>query len=218
MPFNTTALNLMLDALDEGAASGITHIGIGGAGDPGSGTNYAGAAEASGGSYARQSVTWGAAASGVKANSNALTFNMPAGTWLYFLLFSASTGNTSVYKGYFPFGGSVLRKGFAAIDSTLANDQLICPGHGLSDGNQVIVYNTTGGALATGLTEGTVYYVVSGGVNTFKLSATLGGSPVDITGAGNGSLFWQQVVPESLGSPGTFTVDIGALALDLTGV
>jgi hypothetical protein len=44
----------------------------------------------------------------------------------------------------------------------------------------------TTGALPTGLTVGTVYYVVNSSANTFKVSATLGGSPITTTVAGSG--------------------------------
>lgn len=82
MPFNDAAKNIMLDALDESLAVGIDFIGIGNITDPGTGTNYGGT-EATGGTpaYARQGVVWGAAASGVKSNTGALTFDVPAGTY-----------------------------------------------------------------------------------------------------------------------------------------
>jgi hypothetical protein len=44
----------------------------------------------------------------------------------------------------------------------------------------------TTGALPTGLTVGTVYYVVNSSANTFNVSATLGGSPITTTVAGSG--------------------------------
>jgi hypothetical protein len=70
--------------------------------------------------------------------------------------------------------------------------------------------------LPTGLSEGTIYYVVSSATNTFKVSATLGGSAVDITALGGGEGYWQRVVPEVFASQGQVTVATGALALDAT--
>ncbi|HEX6938818.1 MAG TPA: hypothetical protein VF158_05360 [Longimicrobiales bacterium] len=66
----------MLELLDETDGTfPITHISLHTA-DPGvSGTD-----EVAGGSYARQPVTWGSAAGGVKSNSNQLVFNIPPGT------------------------------------------------------------------------------------------------------------------------------------------
>jgi hypothetical protein len=82
----------------------------------------------------------------------------------------------------------------------------------------VILFNNLGGTLATGLTEGVVYFVVSSATNTFKVSTTSGGSAVDITGLGNGTVFWQRVVPEVFASQGQISVAAGALVLDLTAI
>jgi hypothetical protein len=218
MPFNTTSLNVALDALDEGNTQ-ITHVGIATVSDPGTGTNSTGT-EATGGSpaYARQAVTWGTAASGQKSNTGTLTLDVPAGTYGFFTLWNASTGNTNNYRGYIPFGGATALKGFATVDTTLTNDQFLAPGHGMADGDRVILFNNLGGTLATGLTEGTVYFVVSSATNTFKVSTTSGGSAVDITGLGNGTVFWQRVVPEVFASQGQISVAAGALVLDLTAI
>lgn len=218
MPFNTTSLNVALDALDESVTQ-LTHVGVATVADPGTGTNFAGT-EATGGSpaYARVAVTWGAAASGQKTNTNSMTIDVPAGTYGFFIFFNALTGNTSNYRGYIPFGGASALKGFASVDTTLTNDQLLAPAHGMSDGDRVMVLNNFGGTLATGLTEGTVYFVVSSATNTFKVSATSGGAAVDITGLGNGTVYWQRVVPEVFGAQGQITVAASALVLDMTGM
>lgn len=218
MPFNTTSQNVMLDALDESVTQ-ITHIGIHTLTDPGTGTN-ANSGEATGGSpaYARQAVTWAAAASGQKSNSGALTFDVPAGTYGFFTGFNAATGNTNNYRGYIPFGGASALKGFGSVDTTLTNDQLLAPGHGMADNDRVILYNNFGGTLATGLTEGTVYFVVNSAANTFKVSTTQGGAAVDITALGNGTVFWQRVVPEVFAAQGQITVAASALILDVTGI
>lgn len=63
--------------------------------------------------------------------------------------------------------------------------------HGLSL-NDTVVFTTTG-ALPTGVTAGTTYYVITAGLtaNAFEFSATLGGSAVNTTGSQSGvhSLF-----------------------------
>lgn len=218
MPFNDTAKNVMLDALDE-TATQITHIGIGNITDPGTGTNYAGT-EATGGSpaYARQAVTWGAAASGVKANTGALTFDVPAGTYAHFLYFNASTGNTSNYRGYAPFGGSTV-KGFGEVDSTgVTNDTITSSGHGLTTDDRVVFFNVFAEAIPTGLTEGTVYFVLATGLTTdvFKVATTSGGAAVNLTG--QGEVYFHKVVPEVFAGQGQITVAIGALVLDATAI
>lgn len=216
MPFNDVAKNVMLDALDESVTQ-ITHVGIHTLTDPGTGTN-ANAGEATGGApaYARQAVTWGAAASGQKSNTGALTFDVPTGTYGFFTFFNAATGNTNNYRGYSPFGGASALKGFFSVDTTLANDQLLSVAHGMADNDRVMLFNVYAESLPTGLTEGTIYHVVSSAANTFKVSTTQGGAAVDITAVGGGEGFWQRVVPETFDAQGQLTVAISALTLDLT--
>ena len=218
MPFNDLAKNVMLDALDESVTQ-VTHVGVHTLVDPGTGAN-ANAGEATGGSpaYARLAVAWGAAAAGQKSNTGALTFDVPSGTYGFFTLWNALTGNTNNYRGYIPFGGASALKGFFSTDTTLANDQLLSVAHGLADNDRVIVYNVFAESLPTGLTEGTVYYVVASAANTFKLSTTQGGAAVDITALGGGEGYWQRVVPEVFGAQRQITVAVGALVLDLTDV
>ncbi|MFI6883371.1 hypothetical protein [Streptosporangium canum] len=217
MPFNDLGKNKALDGLDESVSGAITHIGVGNLTDPGTGTNYAGT-EATGGSpaYARQAVTWGAASAGQKSNSGALTFDVPAGSYGFLLFFNASSGNTNTYLGYAPINGST--KGFFSVDTTLSNDQLFSVAHGLADGDRVQLFNVFSESLPTGLAEGTLYYVVSSATNTFKVSATLGGSAIDITAVAGGEGFFQRVVPETFGAQGQITVAVSALALDATGI
>jgi hypothetical protein len=216
MPFNTTAKNEMLDALDE-SNSKITHVAAWTLTDPGTGTNATGT-EANGGTpaYARQAVTWGVAAAELKQNTGALTIDVPAGTYGFLCFFNASTGNTNNYRGYAPINGTV--RGVFAVDTTLTNDQFLSPGHGLANGDRVMLFNAFGTTLPTGVSEGTVYFVVSAATDTFKVSATSGGAAVDLTGVGGGEGYFEKVIPETFASQGQITVAVGALTLDLTGV
>lgn len=218
MPFNPTAKHVMLDALDESATQ-ITHVGVHTLTDPGLGTT-ANAGEASGGSpaYARQAVTWGAAAAELKSNTGALSIPVPAGTFGFLTLWNAVSGNTTNYRGYVPFGGASALKGFFSVDTTLANDQLFSRGHGMADGDRVMLFAVFAEALPTGLAEGTIYHVVNSAADAFKVSATAGGAAVDITAVGGGEGFWQKAVPETFGSDGTVTVAAGQLVLDLTAI
>lgn len=82
------AKNSMLDQLGTLAAYASLH-----SADPGTG----GSSEISGGSpaYARKAITWNAAASGSKTNSNTLTFDVPASTTVSYIgYWSASSGGT----------------------------------------------------------------------------------------------------------------------------
>ena len=223
MPFNTPALNLMLDALDESVTQ-ITHIGIHqltaappSDGTPGVGTNAAGT-EATGGGYARQAVTWAAAASGQKTGSSGtLTFDVAAGTYAWFTLFNHVSTNTNNYRGFIPFGGASAIKGFATVDTTLTNDQFLSVSHGMADTDRVIISPVFGETIPTGLTEGAVYFVVNSAANTFKLALTSGGAAIDITATGGGEIYWQRVVPEVFGATGQITVAANQLVLDITG-
>lgn len=216
MPFNDAAKNVALDALDESVTQ-ITHVGIHTLTDPGTGTN-ANSGEATGGSpaYARQAVTWGAASGGQKSNTGSLTFDVPSGTYGFFTLYNASTGNTNNYRGYIPFGGASAVKGFFSVDTTLTNDQLLSVAHGLADNDRVMLFNVFSETLPTGVSEGTIYFVVNSAANTFKVSTTQGGAAVDITAVGGGEGFFQRVVPEVFGAQGQITVAAAALVLDAT--
>lgn len=57
--------------------------------------------------------------------------------------------------------------------------------HGLPNGTSLELSTT--GALPTGLTVGTTYYVVSAAANTFSLSATLNGTAINTSSAGSGT-------------------------------
>jgi hypothetical protein len=57
--------------------------------------------------------------------------------------------------------------------------------HGLIDGTPVVF--TTTGALPTGLTAGTVYYVVSSAANSFSVATTYGGSAINTSGSQSGT-------------------------------
>lgn len=70
---------------------------------------------------------------------------------------------------------------FTADDAT---DIFTASTHGLNDGD--IVFVRSAGTLPSGLTADTAYYVRDKTTNTFKLSATAGGSAIDISTAGSG--------------------------------
>lgn len=73
----------------------------------------------------------------------------------------------------------------------VSTDELISSGHGLSVGDPVNF--TTTDKLPTPLKtydEGMIYFVVYTTANTFKVSETKGGTPVDITDHGSGTHTW----------------------------
>lgn len=73
----------------------------------------------------------------------------------------------------------------SAVTITVASPGVVTwAGHGLTNGREVILSTT--GALPTGLTAGTVYYVVAATPNTFQLAATKGGAAINTTGTQSG--------------------------------
>ena len=83
----------------------------------------------------------------------------------------------------------VLTVATSAVNTT--TNTISYTAHGLALGDQV-TYNNGGGTSIVGLTSGTTYYVISSGLtaNAFKVSATEGGSEVDITGTGNNAQYF----------------------------
>jgi hypothetical protein len=195
MPFTATGRNKLLDS----GIGSITHVGALTALTP---------TEVSGGSYARQAITFNAAASGIKDNSAQITIPIPAGTTVIAISeYDASTaGNMLAYGG---IGSTV--KGVAVVD-TIANDTLLSRGHGLVNGDRVFVWAVNGEALPTGLSATTLYFVVGAATDAFQLSLTSGGAAVDITALGE--LGFAKTVPETFGSAGNLVIAAGALDHD----
>ncbi len=74
---------------------------------------------------------------------------------------------------------------FVDADVNTGTDTITETSHPLQNGDAV-TFTNSGGALPTGISAATTYYVVSAATNSFKVSATLGGAAVDITAAAGG--------------------------------
>ena len=72
-----------------------------------------------------------------------------------------------------------------AVD--IATETLTSNSHAFTNGDRVRVAST-GGSTPGGLAAGTTFFVVGSTTDTFQLSATLGGSPVDIVNTGSGTI------------------------------
>lgn len=92
---------------------------------------------------------------------------------------------------------SVALSGSATVTITIASPGVITyTTHGLSAGSPITF--TTTGALPTGLTAGTTYYVLNDGnltANTFDVSATPFGSVINTSGSQSGTQTGNQIVP-----------------------
>lgn len=78
----------------------------------------------------------------------------------------------------------------ATADVNLTNDTFklsSAPGWAVND---PVIYYNGGGASATGLTSGNTYWIQSITTNTITVSATRGGSKIDITGTGNDAQYF----------------------------
>ena len=165
--------------------------------------------ELSGGSpaYARLAASWSSAASNSKALSGTpYSFNAPASSTVAFIGFwdALTSGN---FHEMVPAGNATAYT-FAAPSST---DTLLAPGSAYATNQPVCVFPTAGSVLPSGLTAGTIYYAVSVSGDSFELSATSGGSAINLTADGSG--YVQAITVESFSGAGTFTLSNGSQSL-----
>lgn len=195
--------NLMLDAIPD-----TWHIGLHSAFPP------AGGNEATGGSpaYARKGpITWPAASGGAVSMTAPAAHDVPAGFTVRAVAFwSASTAGT--LTAWMPAGSSA-RRAIAVTAADLTNNDIQSEAHGLAAGNSVLFWATIGTGLPEGLSEDTEYFVIATGLtaDSFRVSTTLGGSAVDITGAGDGDV--QKFTPEAFAGQGTYQVSAATISL-----
>lgn len=207
MGLTPTEKNAMLDGRSGGWGFASLHTA-----DP----STTGANEVTGGTpaYARKAVTWASGAGGAVASvTSGQTLDVPAGTDVLFVgLFSAVTAGT--FRGFGPACASLTNPMvFTAAAST---DILTVPGSSLTNGQQVMVIDTGGSVLPTGLAENTVYYVVNVSGATFKLAATSGGTAIDLTADGAGHVVAVSV--EHFTGQGQYVLAAGNIVVDLLAV
>lgn len=161
-----------------------------------------GANEVSGGSYARGTSTFGAAASGTRSLSSPVAISVPACT-------VAWVGNLNAagtkFNAYSPNGGDP--KEFQ-VDA--AADTVRCPSHGYTDGQTITFYGDT---VPSPLVEGQVYYARDCTTDTFKVAASSGGSVIDLTTAGGSACTVSRITLEVYGGAGTHTISSWAIGL-----
>ena len=89
-----------------------------------------------------------------------------------------------------PFGTPLISSTENAVFAAATNDTITSDAHGLSDDDTVRL--TTTNALPGGLSTATTYYVIESATNTFQLSASKGGTKIDITDTGTGTHTWHR--------------------------
>lgn len=123
--------------------------------------------------------------------------NAPASSpnhWFYvasaYSLYSATTGyvagsivtNTTTHR----LLEATEESASSTVTITIANPGVVTwSNHGLDNNDTVVI--TTDGALPTGLTAGTTYYVRNKTATTFELSTTSGGSSINTSGSQSGT-------------------------------
>ncbi len=127
-----------------------------------------------------------------------------------FVLAGAQTLSCTTHEGLFvEMVANLDQEGYpsavGAITADNTNDTLTLNSHGLNDGD-VVHFANSGGGLPGGIAAKTIYYVRDKTTNTFKITATRGGSALDITsnGTGTNSVYKDFKAPDSRGR-----VDIG---------
>jgi hypothetical protein len=171
-----------------------------------------GANELTGGGYARQQTDFTAAAAGTLSNVGAVTWSVPAGDVVAWGAWDAVSAGVIFQTGFF---STVAGLGLVRTADATAND-VQSVAHGLAANDRVEFEVIEGLTVPTGLTAGTLYFVIATGLTTdaFRVSTTQGGAAVDITGTG--SAIWRKVVVTNFSSAGTFQVAAGDLDIYAT--
>lgn len=162
--------------------------------------------EVAGGSYARQTTAWGAAAGGTISLSNAPVFSVPGSTTVRYIgLWDAvSSGN---FQGMFPNSAGNSPFAFAVA----ASGTFLAPGSAYPGSTSVVLFASPGSTLPSPFAAGTVYYAASPSGDTFGLASSLGGGAVTVTVDGSGVV--QVIAPATFSGSGTFTVSTGSLTM-----
>ncbi len=153
--------------------------------DPGEGGSQT-TSEAAYTSYARTAIARDSSNWTVSGNqgSNTNAINCPMATGGSANVTHWSIGTSSSGTGKILWKGPCAsgRKAFTAATS----DTLTIPGNAFLVDDQVVCYAHPGATLPTGITEGVTYWVKTSSGDSVTLSATQGGSTLDITAAGAG--------------------------------
>ena len=190
--FVDTALNSMLDSLAALLDEASLHTAF----------STTGANEVTGGSYARQSITWNAAASGALDSSNAPSFSVPASNTIRFIGFYDTAPSPDVFQGMMPNQQSG-DEGPRRFVVDVTNDTIEDPANAFANDDNLVF---TGGTPPGGLVEGTVYFIVTRTALDYGVSATQGGGSITLTDQGDQDVRIWQIREETFASAGTFNL------------
>lgn len=210
--FNNVDIALIGDAagIQNSAAAGSLYVSLHTA-EPGEGGSQT-TSETAYTNYARVAVARSVAGWTVSANqvSNAAAVTFPTGgltgaTITHFGIGTDSSGaGKLLYSG--PLGTVVQGPFTAKVDDTIT-----IPGHTLAVDERVAFYPAFGSSLPTGITEGTIYWVITVSGDDITISTTQGGGAVNITAVGDGVAIEAATLAVSSGITPSFA--IGALVV-----
>lgn len=196
MPLTTTGKNNLI------SVTSFTHAGA---------YQDLGVTESTGGSYARQAISWNAASAGTRTNSAQITIPIAAGQTIQAVgVWDALTVGNS--QGFFQIGSTL--RGAATVTT---GDTFTSVAHGLVADDRVFFTTVAGDALPSGLSATSLYYVRSTGLtaDAFTVATTSGGAAVDVTAAGEVS--WFKTVPQTFSIAGNLVLPTTTgLVIDVT--
>lgn len=167
-----------------------------------------GANEVVGGSYVRQQADFTTTANPA-TNAATISFTgMPAGDVVGWGINDASTAGNFYVTGWFQ-GATPLNKVGTVDAADVTANTVTSPAHGFANDNRIVLEQIEGETTPTGLTAGTIYWLVGTATDTFQLSLTQGGAAIDITAKGVG--IFRRVVVTTLGAGNTFQIAAGDL-------
>lgn len=162
------------DALRDGIANAVTHIGLH------SRYSIVGGSEIGGGSYVRKAITWESTATGISNNAG-ITFDTPPGSRVeYFGLWASAASASAVYfKGMIPVDIKSISPGTSGATSHHAPD--------IADAGLFVSAYGMGSAGPIGHLDGSQLaakelFLDSGALNTFAFEETIGGADVAVLG------------------------------------
>lgn len=199
MPLTTTGKNNLI------SVTSFTHAGA---------YQDLGVTESTGGSYARQAITWAAASGGTRANSAQISIPINAGQTIQTVGIwdAVSAGNA---QGFFQIGSTVAGVGTA----TASTDTIASFAHGVTTDDRIFFVAPVGSSLPTGLSATTLYFVRSTGLtaDAFTVATTSGGAAVNITA--DGEVAWFKTVPQTFSISGNLILPATTgLVIDVTAV
>lgn len=159
--------------------------------------------EVIGGSYARQAITWSAAATAALNSSNVPSFSVPSGNTIRFIGFWDTAPSPDSFRGMVPnqqSGDEAPRRYVVDVTADTIED----PTNGFANDDNLVFL---GGTPPGGLTEGTVYWIVSRTADQYGVAATQGGASINLTTEGDQDVRIWQIREEAFAADGTFNLN-----------